>query len=180
MLLSDREIWAEIEAGNLVFAPELSYEQVGPASIDLHLDAVAKRFRSPPRGFDTIKLSEVSAKDLIDFAADQVDLEKEQILLEPAGTLIGYTQESVTLPPYLGARVEGRSGFARLGLSIHNTAPTIQPGYSGQIALELSNNGLFKLHLEPGVLICQLLIERLTSEPASAYGGTWQGQRSSG
>ena len=178
MLLSDRDIWVELESGQLSFSPELTVEQIGPASIDLHLDKLAKRFKKPPRGYDEINLSLVGAKDLVDYASEALDL-TGGFSLGPNEFLIGYTLEAVSLPPYLGARVEGRSGYARMGLSVHNTAPTIQPGYKGQIALELSNNGLFKLRLEPGILICQLLLERLTSEPTSGYGGTWQEQTSS-
>ena len=55
MLLSDRDIWVELESGQLSFSPELTVEQIGPASIDLHLDKLAKRFKKPPRGYDEIK-----------------------------------------------------------------------------------------------------------------------------
>jgi dCTP deaminase len=179
MLLSDRDIWAAIEKGDIAFVPELSYEQVGPASIDLRLDKLAKRLRLPPPGLDTIRLSTMSAKALIDFAAEPVNLDDKPFYLEPGESLIGFTLEEITLSPRLGARVEGRSGFARVGLSVHNTAPTIQPGWKGQIALEFTNHGHYKLHLESGILICQLLLERLTSEPSSGgYTGSFQQQRS--
>jgi deoxycytidine triphosphate deaminase len=66
MPLSDREIWAELESGRLVVTPELAIEQVGPGSIDLRLDKLAKKFKQPPPGYDQIRLSAVSAKALID------------------------------------------------------------------------------------------------------------------
>jgi dCTP deaminase len=180
MLLSDRDIWTAIEQQEIVFTPELSYEQVGPASIDLRLDRYAKRLREPPPGLDTIRLSTMSARALIDFAAEDIDLDGKPFFLRPGESLIGFTLEELALSPRLGARVEGRSGFARIGLSVHNTAPTIQPGWKGQIALEFTNHGHYNLHLESGILICQLLIERLTSEPSSGgYTGSFQQQRSS-
>jgi len=178
MLLSDRDIWAELESGSLSFIPELDPTQVGPGSIDLHLDKAAKLFRRPPPGYDEIDLSRVSSKELLDYATEEIDL-TGGVYLDRNDFVIGYTQEKVSIPPHLGGRVEGKSGWARLGLSIHNTAPTIQPGWTGQIALELSNNGFFRLKLSPGILICQLLLERLTSEPISGYEGGWQGQTSS-
>jgi dCTP deaminase len=178
MLLSDRDIWIAIEKRDLVFDPELDYEQVGPASIDLHLDRMAKRLKSPPPGYDIIRLATIKATSLIDFASEPVDLNAGQFCLEPGESLIGYTQEKVTLAQGFGARVEGKSGFARLGLSVHNTAPTIQPGWSGQIALEFTNHGNYRLHMEPGVLICQLLIERLSSEASGGYSGDFQSQTS--
>lgn len=179
MLLSDRDIWAAIEGGELRFSPELDLVQVTAASIDLHLDKLAKKLKSPPRGYETIRLSQASANELIEFASDQVDLSSGEFCLDPGDSLIGYTAETITLAPTLGARVEGRSSFARLGLSVHNTAPTIQPGWSGQIALEFTNHGHYKLQLEPGILICQLLIERLSSPQGTAYRGDFQSQSSS-
>jgi dCTP deaminase len=145
MPLSDREIWTELQAGQLRIDPMPTVEQVKSASIDLRLHPRARKYRTVPAGVRGVKLSEVDADQLANWATDWTDLPCD---LNPGDrVLIGYTKEKVTLPSYLSGRVEGRSSFARLGLSVHNTAPTIQPGFNGQIALELTNNGPFTLNL---------------------------------
>lgn len=67
----------------------------------------------------------------------------------------------------LAARVEGRSSLARLGVSVHMTAPTIHCGFSGHIFLEVSNSGPFNLKIRPRKTpICQLIFEQVSSEPS--------------
>jgi dCTP deaminase len=175
MPLSDREIWMELQAGQLEIRPMPSVEQVKSASIDLRLGAKARVYKTAPGGV-AIKLSEVDANQIADWATEWVDLSSSPLEIRPGNqVVIGYTLESVRLPSYLSGRVEGRSSFARLGLLVHNTAPTIQPGFAGQIALEFSNNGPFPLSLEPGLIICQLILDRLV-HPTSGYSGQFQNQ----
>ena len=102
----------------------------------------------------------------------------QKFALEPGAFVLGYTLERVELSDYLAARVEGRSSLARLGVSVHQTAPTIQAGFSGQIRLEIANLGPFTILLEPGMPFCQLIVERLSSPAASARESRWQGQGS--
>jgi dCTP deaminase len=70
------------------------------------------------------------------------------------------------LPRYLGGRVEGRTRFARLGLEVHSTAPTIRAGWDGRIMLELKNVGPLIIQLHPGARICQLILERVLTPPS--------------
>lgn len=84
--------------------------------------------------------------------------------------ILAKTLESVTLPigdegPWLAARVEGKSSYARCGLLVHFTAPTIHAGFSGTITLELINLGPLDIMLYPNMPICQLIIEKLDSRP---------------
>jgi dCTP deaminase len=164
----------ELQAGSLQIEP-LPVEQVKSASIDLRLDKRVRVYKPAPDGV-AITLSQVNANQIADWATEWVDLEQTNVELKHNDRVaIGYTLESVTLPSFLSGRVEGRSSFARLGLTIHNTAPTIQPGFSGQIALELSNNGPFPLKLEPGLIVCQLILDRLI-HPTGGYTGQFQNQ----
>jgi len=176
MPLSDREIWMELEAGSLVIDPMPDVTQVGPASIDLCLGAIVHLFKDVPPGFGPIRLKEASPTRIVDFVTETWDLRARPLTLNRGDFAIGYTNEDVQLPTHLSARVEGRSGFARLGLTIHNTAPTIHPGFRGKIALELHNNGHMALQLEPGIIICQLIIENLGRPAAAGYSGVFQNQ----
>jgi len=93
--------------------------------------------------------------------------------LEPEEFVLALTHEVVTVPPHLIARVEGRSTYARVGLSMHQTAPWIQPGWTGQIVLEIKNSGTALVELFPLLdRPCQITFFKLTSAlPKSlAYG----------
>jgi dCTP deaminase len=77
--------------------------------------------------------------------------------------------------PWLAARVEGRSSYARCGLLVHFTAPTIHAGIDGTITLELINLGSLDIMLYPGMPICQLILEKLDAKPF-ANESQFQGQ----
>jgi dCTP deaminase len=87
--------------------------------------------------------------------------------------VLALTHESITVPNNLIALVEGRSTYARVGLSMHQTAPWIQPGWSGPIVLEIANHGQIPIKLTPLIdRPCQLTFLQLKSPvPKSlAYG----------
>ena len=175
MLLSDRDIKAEIDAHRIVLDP-WDAEMLQPSSIDIRLD---KYFRV----FDNHKYPD------IDPAADQSDLTREVVpegdapfILHPGEFVLGSTYETVTLPDDLAARVEGKSSLGRLGLLTHATAGFVDPGFSGHVTLELANVATLPIRLYPGMKIGQLCFFRL-STPAehpygsAAYGSRYQGQR---
>jgi len=93
--------------------------------------------------------------------------------------VLGITRERVNLKPgsRIAARVEGKSGLARIGLVVHLTAPTIHAGWNGQITLEMINYSPFTLKLVPNkTRICQLIFERLESAPEREISTAFQGQ----
>lgn len=99
--------------------------------------------------------------------------EGESWTLDPQRFILGRTLESVELPQLpghrpLAARVEGRSGFARLGLLVHFTAPTIHAQFRGPIALEMLNLGPNPINLWRGAGICQLILEEVTTPPITS------------
>ena len=69
--------------------------------------------------------------------------------------------------------VEGRSIYARLGLTVHQTAPSVKPGWSGQLTLEVVNNGPFTYRLYPKMYLCQLILERLSSPALIVEESAW-------
>jgi dCTP deaminase len=90
-----------------------------------------------------------------------------------------WTKERVelNLKGKVAARVEGKSGLARLGLAIHVTAPTIHAGFVGTIQLEMINHGPMHIKLRIGMAICQIIFEATKGVPAKAYKGQFSGQR---
>ena len=101
------------------------------------------------------------------------------ITIPQDGFLLATTLEKIRLPiaSCLAARVEGKSGFARLGLAVHITAPTVHAGFEGPIVLEIKNLGPFILTLEPGkTRICQMIFELVSSQPSGPLLSSFQKQ----
>ena len=94
-----------------------------------------------------------------------------QYILDPGEFVLALTYERIWMPRHLIGMVEGRSTYARAGLSMHQTAPWIQPGWNGQITLEIRNSGANRIALTPVTeLPCQLTFLRLTSEVPEKMG----------
>ena len=182
MILSDADLWLEIEKGGLEFDPMVSEDQIRTSAVDLRLDSVFTVPRKPPRqGMEvTVDLGEISPEEALEFNSDVRTVQQGgKFPLESGTFVLGYTLESVKLSNYLAARIEGRSSFARLGVSVHQTAPTVHANFAGQLRLEISNIGPYTVLLEPGAIFCQLIVERLSSPSDSSSNSQWQGQRSS-
>ncbi len=175
MLMSDRDIRASIEAGQIGLEP-LEMSLLQPSSFDVRLD----RFF---RLFDNHKYA------YIDPAEDQSDLTqlvevdpKEAFVLHPGEFVLGSTYEFVTLPDNIAARLEGKSSLGRLGLLTHSTAGFVDPGFKGHVTLELANVSNLPIKLWPGMKVGQLCFFQLSSPSETPYGSEkynnrYQGQR---
>ena len=175
VLLSDRDIRAELDAGRIQLDP-FDPSMVQPSSVDVRLE---RMFRL----FDNHKYAH------IDPSVEQPDLTRlvevdpeEPFVLHPGEFVLGATYEAVTLPDDVAARLEGKSSLGRLGLLTHSTAGFIDPGFSGQVTLELSNMATLPIKLWPGSKIGQLCFFRLSSAAEYGYGSQthqsrYQGQR---
>jgi len=143
--------------------------QVGPASVDLHL---GDTFRVFEKSREILHVREDADYKRI---TRTVRVEKDGYLLVMPGELVeGVTRENISLNPGLSARIEGRSRFARLGLLVHLSSGFIQPGSTGKVVLEILNVSPFPLALHPGTVICQVIIEE--AKDASGYTGVFSGQ----
>jgi len=152
MILSHDEILSEIKKGRIRIDP-FSPDQVGPASIDLTL---AKEFRVYK------KLSrKVDVREGIDIDSITRLVVADSIVVKPQESLLGITEEKVTLPNDVCGRLEGRSRFARIGFQVHTTASFVQPGVSNRQVLEIANISPFTLVLYPGERVCQLILEKM-------------------
>ena len=164
--LSDQEIWALIGSGRLRIDPPPAHGAVSPSTIDLTL---ANDFRVPHvQGGEAAEVSidtrDSSAvmKALFEYSRECEVADGAFFDLKPGGFALAWTRESIGLPNFLAARVEGRSTLARLGLSVHQSAPTVHPTFNERLQLELTNAGPFTLKLYPGHTICQLIIETMS------------------
>lgn len=181
MILCDQDIFHEIDAGNLKFDPMIELDQVSTSSIDLRLANVFTVPNKPRPGVSvTIDPGSVSPEDVFDDHAERVTVAAGgKFELKPSAFVLGYTLERLELPNHLAARIEGRSSMARLGVSIHQTAPTVHAAFAGQLRLEISNVGPYTVLLEPGMRFCQLIVEKLSSPSRSTVRSRWQGQGAS-
>jgi dCTP deaminase len=175
VLLSDRDIVAEIESGRVGIDP-FQPEMVQPSSIDIRLDRYFRVFEN-------------HRYPHIDPAIEQPDLTRlvepeqdEPFILHPGEFVLASTYEIISLPDDIASRLEGKSSLGRLGLLTHSTAGFIDPGFSGHVTLELSNAATLPIKLWPGMKIGQLCMFRLSSPAeypygSEKYGSRYQGQR---
>ena len=189
MVLSQPDIKAAVEKERIRFTPELEPDQWGEASIDLRLGYTFTTFKaqkdlqgitiSVAKGLQTLgKLNIWDTTDLRETA------HQKSFKLEPQAFVLAMTYERIVVPDDMIALVEGRSTYARVGLSMHQTAPWIQPGWDGPIVLEIMNSGPINIELTPVIdRPCQLSFFQL-SQPvptAELYGArktdVYQGQQ---
>ncbi|HSO69253.1 MAG TPA: dCTP deaminase [Arachnia sp.] len=175
MLLSDRDILAEVHTGGILLEP-WDPGMVQPSSVDVRLDKFFRVFEN--HRYPSIDPA-VEQPDLTRLIETPVD---EPFVLHPGEFVLGSTYERVTLGAAVAARLEGKSSLGRLGLLTHSTAGFIDPGFSGHVTLELSNMATLPVKLWPGMKIGQLCFFQLSSPAehpygSSQYGSRYQGQR---
>ena len=175
MLLSDRDIAAEIKAGRVQVDP-FDPKMIQPSSVDVRLDRFFRVFEN-------------HKYEVIDPSIEQSELTREVavapedfFILHPGEFVLASTYEVITLPDDIAGRLEGKSSLGRLGLLTHSTAGFIDPGFSGHITLELSNVANLPVKLYPGMKIGQLCLIKLSSAAehqygSALYGSRYQGQR---
>lgn len=175
MLLSDRDIQAELDAKRIGLEP-FDPAMIQPSSIDVRLD----RFF---RVFENHRYPHIDpAEDQPELTREVEPIGDEPFILHPGEFVLGSTYEVVTLPDDVAARLEGKSSLGRLGLLTHSTAGFIDPGFSGHVTLELANVANLPIKLWPGMKIGQLCFFRLSSPAehpygSAKYGSRYQGQR---
>ena len=175
MVLSDRSIKEELEAGRIVIDP-LGKDCIQPSSVDLHVDRYFRLFRN-----HTMRVIDVK-QDLEDLTELVEVPEGEALILHPGEFLLGSTLERVSLPADLVARLEGKSSLGRLGLLIHSTAGFVDAGWDGHLTLELSNVANLPITIYPDMKIGQISFLRMSTPAEQPYGSQglgskYQGQR---
>ena len=167
-ILGREAIREEMEKGNIKIEP-FDEKMLGPASIDLHLSNAFRVFVHLP--------TDLNLTDDMDFKAATKGLlvpKGESLRIQPGQTVLGITQEKVSLGADLSGWLEGRSRFARVGLLVHISASFMQPGISNHQVLEISNFGPIALKLIPGTPICQFIFQNCKG--AGQYSGVFASQ----
>lgn len=181
MALSDVEIRAEINAKRLIFDPPIDDEKrIGSSSVDLllHEELLILPEKRVPGVVINPSDEEINVMEILTKHGESRKLsQNESYTMEPNRLIIGKTLESVKLPLHLAARIEGKSSLARLGLSIHITAPTVLAGFNGRLYLDMNNVGPFPIQLKAGMNVAQLVLEHVGLPALEEYGGQFQRQQ---
>ena len=149
MILSDVELRKAIAAGRIGIEP-FDESAIQPSSIDVRVDSLFRVFRNHTAGVIDVKQDMSGLAELVEIPDDGV------FMLHPGEFVLGSTLERVTVPDDLVARIDGKSSLGRLGLLIHSTAGFVDPGWDGNITLELANVASLPITIYPGMRIGQL------------------------
>ena len=171
MRLSDGDIEQRLQDGNINITPAPGEDAIAGISVDLRLD---HRFRVFSNNSVThLDLSgdrDQLERDIDRIMSKEIEIAADDALfIHPGELILGATLESVSIPDDLVGWLDGRSSLARLGLMVHVTAGRIDPGWEGQIVLEFYNNGKLPLALRPGMVICAMSFETLSSPATRPY-----------
>lgn len=163
MILSDKTLKKMINSGELVVTP-LSQHSIQPASIDCRIGS----------HYLVVEHNQMDSLTL-DSEIHYREIEGDSIIIPPHSFLLATTEEYVELPNNLTAFVEGRSSIGRIGLFIQN-AGWVDPGFKGQITLELYNANSLPIKLQAGRRVCQLVFCKMDQAAETPYNGKYQGQ----
>lgn len=174
MVLSDRSIREALDAGRIVIRP-LDAADIQPASVDLHLSRRVRVFSNSRQPYIDVRESMERLTELV-----EIPDESQPFILHPGEFVLGSTVEHIELPEDLVARLEGKSSLGRIGLVIHSTAGFVDPGWKGNLTLELSNLARLPITLYYGMKIGQISFLRLTTPAERLYGAPELGSKYQG
>ena len=165
MVLSDVDIKRYIAEGKIKISPDLPPEQLGSCSVDFRLGnefSVFEHSRYPyidPR----------HKQGISDMMRTMMVADDEPFILQPRDFVLAITMETLELDSEVLGRLEGRSSLGRIGIIVHGTAGLFDPGWIGKATLELSNLSRMPVALYPGMRICSVTFEQLSSPVAVPY-----------
>lgn len=166
MILSDRDIKAALSTGRIKITPAPDFKvQLGASSVDLQLGNVFRVFNHTRTPYLDLK----DPKTLVDVTTEVEIAAGQAFTLHPREFALAVTQEYIEMPDDLVGTLEGRSSIGRLGVIVHSTAATIDAGFRGNITLELANMGMIPVMLYPGMRICSISFETLSSPAEVPY-----------
>ncbi len=164
MILSDITISKMLKEGTLTIEP-ITEEQIQPASVDVRLGNTFSIVEDSSAGIITLN-------EQIKYKTIQTDT----YVLLPGQFVLATTMEYFELPNNLTAFVEGRSSLGRMGLFIQN-AGWVDPGFKGEITLELFNANRCAIELKAGRRVGQLVFAEMDQDALNPYNGKYQGQK---
>lgn len=164
MILSDQTILQLLDQGTLTISP-LEPGQIQPASVDVRLGSTFSIVEDSPSGVVTME-HQIQYKTIT----------TDTYVLLPGQFVLATTMEYFNLPDNLTAFVEGRSSLGRMGLFIQN-AGWVDPGFEGEITLELFNANRCAIELRSGRRVGQMVFAEMDHPALHPYAGKYQGQR---
>jgi len=166
MILSDRDIKDSIAKGLIKITPAPNFEeQLGPCSLDFHLGNTFKAFK--PSRYPYLDLKRTTNFDDLMETIEVAD--GSPFIIQPSEFVLAITKEEIILPAHIMGRLDGRSSLGRLGLVVHSTAGRFDPGWRGKAVMEFGNMGIMPIILYPGMRICAMTFETLSSESEIPY-----------
>lgn len=166
MILSDRDIKKYIRDKKIVITPVPDFAtQLGSCSIDLRLGNKFRVFDHSKHSLIDPNQKEVGKKITREIRVKNT----EPFIMQPGDFVLAMTLEKVKIAPDLLGRLEGRSSLGRLGIVVHSTASIFDPGWNGNCVLELGNLGRIPVALYPGMRICAMTFEQLSTPSENPY-----------
>ncbi|GAB6069960.1 dCTP deaminase [Thiomicrorhabdus hydrogeniphila] len=171
MKLSDKDIIQHLKVGKIAISPEPGPEKIKGISVDLRLDNRFRVFNDHTAPYIDLSGPKDEVQKIMDsIMGDEILIPDDKaFFLHPGELALAATMESIIIPDDLVGWLDGRSSLARLGLMVHVTAHRIDPGWNGQIVLEIFNSGKLPLALKPGMDICAINFETLSSAVLKPY-----------
>ncbi|TSC79155.1 MAG: dCTP deaminase [Candidatus Peregrinibacteria bacterium Gr01-1014_25] len=194
MILSDRDIRKAITLGHVKIEsdpatplgagqPDLAANKDPTMFLHIHASSMDLRLGNTFKLYEHSKFAVLDPKKPETFAGNMRTItvpDGDSFIVQPGEFVLGVTREKITVPDDLVVRVEGRSSLGRLGIIVHSTAGFVDPGFSGTITLEISNLNRLPVALYPGMRVCQLAFEQMSSPAETPYdakpGSKYQGQ----
>ncbi|MFT2091212.1 dCTP deaminase [Paraglaciecola sp. 2405UD69-4] len=171
MRLCDKDIYQYLLDGKIKVSPQPAYEEISGVTVDVKLGNKFRVFEDHQAPYIDLSgpKAEVQAA-LNNVMSDEIEIaDDKSFFLHPGELALAVTYESVTLPANIVGWLDGRSSLARLGLMVHVTAHRIDPGWSGNIVLEIFNSGKLPLALKPGMKIGAISFEVLSGFAEKPY-----------
>ncbi|MEO9946851.1 MAG: dCTP deaminase [Paraglaciecola sp.] len=171
MRLCDKDIYQYLLDGKIKVSPQPAYEEISGVTVDMRLGNKFRVFEDHQAPYIDLSgpKAEVQAA-LNNVMSDEIEISDDKaFFLHPGELALAVTYESVTLPANIVGWLDGRSSLARLGLMVHVTAHRIDPGWSGNIVLEIFNSGKLPLALKPGMKIGAISFEVLSDFAEKPY-----------
>jgi dCTP deaminase len=164
MILPDHEIMKYLREGKLVVEPLDNPEvQIQPAWVDLRL---GNEFRT----FKVIGIPYIDTRQRAeDYTEKHVIPNEKPFIIHPGEFVLGKVLEYVRLPADIMGSVDGQSSLGRLGVVVHTTSASVNPGWEGHLVLEMANVGRMPVKIYPGSKICKIAFHKLSSPAKRPY-----------
>jgi len=167
MMLSDIDIFKLIKRKKLIIIPPPKQKDIRGADIELHLSNRILKYKNTP----------ADLKDDSTFTFEEVSLNRSGYKLKPGEFILGSTIEKVKIPNGYFGFIETKGNIGRAGIQTHNTDGHIDPGFSGNITLEIKNNSNRSIIIYPKITFVYLYIFKLSSKCSHPYRGKYQNQK---